>query len=86
MASTGGFLAPELASIGSGSHVVLFSYYAVLNLGVLGIARYRAWRELNLLGFMATFIVGALWGGRFYRPEYLLTVELFLVLFFARKR
>ena len=75
-------MAPELASIGSGSHVVLFSYYAVLNCGVLGIARYRAWRELNLVGFAGTFIVGALWGSRFYRPDYLLTVEPFLVLFF----
>src|SRR6201999_1572082 len=28
---TGGFLAPILASAGEGSHVVLFSYYAVIN-------------------------------------------------------
>jgi uncharacterized membrane protein len=38
---SGGFLAPVLASTGGGSHVTLFSYYAVLNTGVLGIARTR---------------------------------------------
>src|SRR5207247_4304984 len=45
---SGGFLAPVLASTGGGSHVMLFSYYAVLNAGVLGIALYRAWRPLNV--------------------------------------
>ncbi len=32
----GGFLAPVLASTGQGSHVALFSYYALLNAGILG--------------------------------------------------
>lgn len=83
MGSAGGFMAPELASIGSGNPAMLFSYYAVLNIGILVIARKRAWRELNLLGFVGTFIISALWGGRFYTPQYLLTVEPFLVIFFA---
>lgn len=82
LGTTGGFLAPELASIGSGSPAVLFSYYLVLNAGIIGIARYRAWRSLNLLGFVFTFIVSAAWGGRFYRPEHFATVEPFLILFF----
>ncbi|MCM2359787.1 MAG: DUF2339 domain-containing protein [Geobacteraceae bacterium] len=82
LGSAGGFLAPELASIGSGSHVMLFSYYALLNAGIIGIARFRAWRGLNLLGFLCTFLVGASWGGRYYRPDYFATVEPFLVLFF----
>jgi len=82
LASAGGFLAPELASLGSGSHLILFSYYTVLNLGVLGIARFRTWRELNLVGFVGTFVVGAAWGGRFYHPDYFFSVEPFLLLFF----
>lgn len=82
LGSAGGFLAPELASLGSGSHLTLFTYYTVLNLGVLGIARYRSWRELNLVGFVGTFIVGAFWGARFYQPAYFFTVEPFLLLFF----
>lgn len=80
--AAGGFLAPILASTGSGSHVALFSYYALLNLGILGIAWYRAWRPLNLLGFVFTFVLGTAWGYRYYRPEYFSTVEPFLILFF----
>lgn len=82
MGSAGGFLAPQLASIGGGNPAMLFGYYAVLNCGILAIASQRAWRELNLIGFVGTFIVSALWGERFYRPEFFFTVEPFLVLFF----
>ncbi|MBM4311254.1 MAG: DUF2339 domain-containing protein [Deltaproteobacteria bacterium] len=78
----GGFLAPVLVSTGSGSHVLLFSYYALLNAGVLGTAWYKAWRELNLTGFIFTFGIGALWGASYYRPAHFATVEPFLILFF----
>lgn len=80
--AAGGFLAPILASTGGGSHVALFSFYAVLNAGILGIAYYKAWRELNLVGFAFTFIIGLLWGSQFYRPELFSSTEPFLVLFF----
>ena len=82
MGSAGGFLAPELAGIGNASPVSLFGYYAVLNCGILAIARLRAWRELNLLGFAGTFVVSALWGARFYHSGYFYSVEPFLVMFF----
>ena len=80
--SAGGFLAPVLASTGGGSHVALFSYYALLNVGILGIAWYRSWRELNVLGFVFTFVIGSTWGYHYYRPEHFATTEPFLVLFF----
>jgi len=80
--AAGGFLAPVLASTGGGSHVALFSFYVVLNAGILGIAYYKAWRELNLVGFAFTFIIGLLWGSKFYRPELFSSTEPFLVLFF----
>lgn len=79
---TGGFLAPVLTSTGSGNHVFLFGYYALLNAGILVISGFRAWRVLNLIGFAFTFVIGALWGYRFYRPELFATTEPFLVLFF----
>ncbi|MFT5446521.1 MAG: putative membrane protein [Gammaproteobacteria bacterium] len=82
-AAIGGFSAPLLASTGTGSHVLLFAYYAVLNVGVLGLALVHAWRVLNLSGFVATFAVGAMWGHQFYAPEHFASVEPFLVLFFA---
>lgn len=78
----GGFLAPVLTSTGGGSHVMLFSYYALLNVGILLIARHRSWRELNLLGFIFTFGIGAFWGSRNYTPELFASTEPFLLLFF----
>ena len=78
----GGFLAPILTSSQSGDHVMLFSYYALLNAAILGIAWFKAWRVLNLLGFAFTFLIGVAWGVTRYRPELLSTTEPFLVLFF----
>jgi uncharacterized membrane protein len=80
---TGGFLAPVLASTGQGSHVILFSYYAVLNGGIVAIAWLKAWRILNVLGFAFTFVIGWAWGAKSYRPELFASTEPFLILFFA---
>ncbi len=82
MGVSGGFLAPILASTGAGSHVALFSFYALLNLGIVVIAWFKAWRSLNLLGFAFTFIIGLVWGDRYYRSEYFASTEPFLILFF----
>ena len=78
----GGFLAPVLTSTGGGSHVMLFSYYAVLNAGILTVAWYRSWRPLNLVGFAFTFGIGGAWGAQFYRPDLYASTQPFLLLFF----
>jgi uncharacterized membrane protein len=75
-------LAPVLASTGEGSHVVLFSYYAVLNSGIVAIAWFKAWRPLNLAGFVFTFAIGTVWGVLKYLSEDFATTEPFLILFF----
>lgn len=80
---TGGFAAPILASSGGGSHIGLFSYYALLNAGVFALALLRSWRPLNLLGFAFTFAIGTSWGVLSYSSEHYLSVQLFLLLFFA---
>src|SRR5690606_40899338 len=77
----GGFLAPVLVGSETGSHVLLFGYYAVLNGAIVGVAWFKAWRELNLLGFAFTFCIGSLWGAQGYRPEHFATTEPFLILF-----
>ncbi len=82
LAVTGGFLAPILASTGEGSHVVLFSYYLVLNFGILAVAWFKAWRPLNVAGFAFTFAIGTAWGVLNYRPADFATTEPFLILFF----
>ncbi|MFZ4535422.1 DUF2339 domain-containing protein [Propionivibrio sp.] len=79
----GGFAAPVLTSTGQGSHIGLFSYYALLNAGILAIALKRSWRLLNLLGFAFTFVIGTTWGVLRYQPENYLSVQGFLILFFV---
>ena len=80
--AAGGFLAPVLASTGGGSHVMLFSYFLLLNAGIVAIAWFKAWRVLNLIGFVFTFAIGLAWGLRSYRPEDFPTTEPFLAAFF----
>ncbi|MBT8126890.1 MAG: DUF2339 domain-containing protein [Gammaproteobacteria bacterium] len=82
LACIGGFLAPVLISR-DGNHITLFSYYAVLNVGILMTAWFKAWRELNLIGFIFTFVIASLWGYQYYQPAYFSSVQPFLVLFFV---
>jgi uncharacterized membrane protein len=77
----GGFAAPILTSSGGGSHIALFTYYALLNAGILALALRTAWRPLNLLGFIFTFLIGTAWGVLRYEPQHYLSTQLFLVLF-----
>ncbi|MBL8519663.1 MAG: DUF2339 domain-containing protein [Betaproteobacteria bacterium] len=78
----GAFLAPLLASTGGGNHVLLFSYYLLLNLIILGASWFKAWRELNFIGFLFTFAISLVWGYSNYTPKHFATVEPFLIAFF----
>jgi uncharacterized membrane protein len=80
--AAGGFLAPILVSTGSGDHVALFSYYAILNLGVFAVAWFKTWRVLNVLGFLFTFTITGLWRASGYERDDLVSADLFLILFF----
>ncbi|SFN13915.1 Uncharacterized membrane protein [Formivibrio citricus] len=80
--SLGGFAAPILASTGGGNHVALFSYFALLNAGILGMAWFKAWRPLNLVGFFSTFLIGLAWGLRSYVPVHYASTQFFVILFF----
>lgn len=77
----GGFLAPVLASTGEGSHIMLFSYYAILNAGIVAIVWFKAWRALTLMGFAFTFIIGVAWGVTRYKADLFASTEPFLLLF-----
>lgn len=78
----GGFAVPILTSTGSGNHIGLFSYYLLLNFGVLAIALKRSWRPLNLVGLGFTFIIGTAWGVLRYTPADYLSTQAFLIAFF----
>jgi uncharacterized membrane protein len=77
-----GYLAPIWLSTGSGNHVALFSYYALLNTAVVVVAWFKSWRVLNLLGFVFTFGIATLWGADAYVPAKYATTQPFLALFF----
>jgi uncharacterized membrane protein len=81
-ATVGGFLAPLLTPTGSNNYIGLFSFYAILNAGIVGIAWFKSWRVLNLLGFAFTFVIAALWGWHNYQPENFASIEPFLSVFF----
>jgi uncharacterized membrane protein len=83
VATAGGFLAPVLLSTGGGNYVALFTYYAILNLGVFIVAWFRAWRPLNVLGFIFTFTITGLWRATGYHDENLWSADAFLILFFV---
>jgi uncharacterized membrane protein len=79
---TGGFACPLLLSTGQGNHIALFSYYAMLTVGVFALAFKRSWHQLNLLGFVFTFGVAGAWGGLQYTPDHYTSAQAFLILFF----
>ena len=79
---SGAFLSPVLASSGSGDHVTLFSYFALLNVFVFALNWFKSWRQLNIVGFLFTLVIGMNWALHAYQPAHLNSTEFFLVLFF----
>ena len=79
IALIGGLAAPILTSSGSNNYIGLFSYLALLNSGVALIARYKAWRSLNLIGFIGTTFIAGAWGSRYYQHSDYLAVQPFLI-------
>jgi len=78
----GGFATPLIVSTGSNNYVALFAYYLVLDAGIAAVAWSKTWRLLNLVGFVATFVVATAWGVLQYRPEDYATSQAFLIAFF----
>jgi uncharacterized membrane protein len=78
----GGFATPLIVSTGSDNAAALFAYYFVLDAGIAAVAWFRTWRSLNLIGFVATFVVGTAWGVQRYSAESFAMSESFLVAYF----
>ncbi|HEV3238790.1 MAG TPA: DUF2339 domain-containing protein [Casimicrobiaceae bacterium] len=81
LAALGGLLAPVLVKTVS-EPLQLFGYVTAVNAIVVGIAWFRAWRALDLVGFLGTFALGLWWGHEYYDPAYFRVVEPFLAAFF----
>lgn len=81
-ATIGGFAAPILASTGGGSHIGLFTYFAILDMAILIIAWFKSWRILNIVGFFGTFSIGMAWASSSYQSSFYVSTQLFLIFFF----
>ncbi|MDR0777649.1 MAG: DUF2339 domain-containing protein [Azonexus sp.] len=82
VAALEGFAAPVLASTGENRPLALFSYLLVLDLGIALIAWFRAWRLLNLIGFVGTFTLAAGWARQYYSDDQFGIAQPFLIVFF----
>ncbi len=79
--SLGGFLAPVVASTGSGSHVVLFSYYLLLVASIAAVAWRESWRSPALVAFFSTYGVAGVWGVLRYEPALFASTQPFVLAF-----
>ncbi|MBF03317.1 MAG: hypothetical protein CMP76_08480 [Flavobacterium sp.] len=57
----GGFAVPFMVSTGSGNYVVLFTYIAILNCGILAIAYFKKWNVVTVLSFVFTTLLFLSW-------------------------
>lgn len=80
---TGGFLTPLLLTTGVDNQVALFTYVALLDAGVLGVAYFKRWRSLDFLSYAGTLLMTLAWALSFYRREKLATTLAFLTVFFV---
>lgn len=65
----GGFLTPVLVNTGVDRPFGLFTYIALLDVGLLAVASARRWDWLNLAGAVGTVLMLFGWAARFFRPE-----------------
>ena len=81
----GGFATPFLLSAGQSNRIILFTYVAILDVGVLLIAYYKKWPLFNYLTFVFTYLsfTAGLFSGRiFYYTSFDAVSFSYLALFF----
>ena len=57
----GGFAVPFMVSTGSGNYIVLFTYIAILNIGILAISYFKKWNIVTILSFVFTSLLFFSW-------------------------
>lgn len=57
----GGFLVPFMISTGSGNYMVLFTYIAILDIGILALAYFKRWHVVQVLAFVFTMLLFGSW-------------------------
>lgn len=80
----GGFLTPFLLSTGEANPVGLFTYVALLDLGLLLVVmRKDSWMILEPLALAGTYLIYFFWHASAYRDEDLTTAVFFLAVFWV---
>ena len=79
----GAYAVPFLLSDGSGKVAVLFTYMAIINIGILALAFRKYWKALNYMAFALTWIIFVSW----YMSSYQVTshfaiASIFLFVYF----
>jgi uncharacterized membrane protein len=82
LAMVGGFATPLLLNTGTDNEVGLFSYLAILNAGLLGVAYVRDWRSLPV-AFLFTLAYAWGWYDLYYEPHKLAITAFFAMLFYV---
>jgi uncharacterized membrane protein len=65
----GGFLTPILCATGRDHPVALFGYLALLDMGVLAVAKQRRWHHLTALAAACTILMQLGWFTKFFEGE-----------------
>lgn len=80
----GGFLTPLLLSTGEANEIGLFSYIALLDLGLLIVSAKKSnWFLIEPLSLISTIVVFTLWFGDYYTVESLWVTIGFTILFWT---
>ncbi|HJW27188.1 MAG TPA: DUF2339 domain-containing protein [Rhodocyclaceae bacterium] len=77
----GAFFAPVLADRIGDDPLPLFGYFTLLNAFIVGVSWFKAWRVLDVAGFVLTIGVGMAWAVDHYRAEHYPATQGFLVFF-----
>lgn len=57
----GGFLVPFMVRSGSGNYILLFTYIAILDIGILALAYFKKWHVVHILAFVFTMLLFSRW-------------------------
>ena len=80
----GAYAVPFLLSNETGNVMVLYSYMAIINIGILVIAFKKYWKPLNYAAFAITWLIFLMWYDRGYKVDEHFGLALtFLAVFFA---
>jgi uncharacterized membrane protein len=75
----GAYAIPFLLSEGAGNPAILFSYMAIINIGILAIAFRKYWKLLYYVSFGITWLIYLVWFVSGYEPTLHFNISLFFL-------